>query len=92
MKTKLTNLTALLVAVITIETKPLIGQIIPNNMALIPGSSFQMGDTFGQSFDEFPLHNVYVSAFYIDKYKVTKTLWDEVCNWAIAHSYSFDHS
>jgi len=41
--------------------------------------------------DELPLHTVYVSAFYMDKYLVTKSLWDTVYQWAIAHSYTFDH-
>lgn len=40
--------------------------------------------------DELPLHTVNVSAFYMDKYEVTKALWDEVKNWALAHGYSFD--
>ena len=48
----------------------------PSGMALIPAGSFTMGDTFneGQS-SELPLHTVYVSAFYMDKYDVTLTLW-----------------
>ena len=65
----------------------------PEGMAFIPGGSFQMGDTFGEGFpDELPVHSVYVSGFYMDKYEVTKALWDEVCNWATNNSYSFDHA
>ncbi len=61
-------------------------------MALIPAGSFTMGDSFGDgSADELPLHTVYVSAFYMDRYAVTKTLWDGVYNWAITHGYSFGH-
>ena len=41
--------------------------------------------------DELPLHTVYVSAFYMDKYLVTKSLWDTVYQWAIGHGYSFDY-
>ena len=68
-------------------------QITPANMALIPAGSFQMGDTFneGES-NELPLHMVYVSTFYMDKYEVTKALWDEVYQWAIMNGYSFDNS
>lgn len=65
----------------------------PSGVVLIPTGSFIMGNCMdpneGDS-DELPLHSVYVSAFYMDKYDVTKALWDEVYNWAVAHSYSFD--
>ena len=52
-------------------------------MVLIPAGSFTMGDAFGEGYaDELPLHTVYVSAFYMDRYEVTKALWDEVQAWA----------
>ena len=41
------------------------------------------GDTSGQ-----PVHTVYVSAFYMDKYPVTKALWDQVVGWNGGYSYS----
>jgi formylglycine-generating enzyme len=66
----------------------------PAGMALIPAGSFTMGncmDTNEGSSAELPLHTVYVSAFYMDKYDVTKALWDDVYNWAITHGYSFDY-
>ena len=51
----------------------------PTGMVLIPAGSFQMGDSFGEGdSDERPVHTVTVSAFYMDKYEVTKALWDEV--------------
>jgi formylglycine-generating enzyme required for sulfatase activity len=66
---------------------------VPPDMALIPAGSFTMGDTFGDGYSyELPLHTVYVSAFYMDRYEVTKALWDEVYNWAITHGYSFDNA
>jgi len=44
----------------------------PNSeMVLIPAGSFTMGDTFNDSYSwwgELPLHTVYVSAFFMDKY------------------------
>jgi formylglycine-generating enzyme required for sulfatase activity len=62
-------------------------------MVLIPAGSFKMGDTIGDgSSDEFPTHTVYISAFYMDRYEVTKTLWDDVYHWATNHGYSFDHA
>ena len=64
----------------------------PGGMALIPAGSFTMGDCMGDGYtSELPLHSVYVSAFYMDKYPVTKSLWDEVYNWATSHGYTFDY-
>lgn len=64
-------------------------------MVLIPAGSFVMGATTnvgheGYS-DELPQHTVNVSAFYMDRYEVTKALWDEVKIWAGANGYSFDN-
>ena len=64
----------------------------PSGMVLIPAGSFTMGNCMGPSegfSDELPLHTVYVSAFYMDKYDVTKALWDSVYQWATSHGYSF---
>jgi formylglycine-generating enzyme len=67
----------------------------PSGMALIPAGNFTMGNCMdpaeGYS-DELPLHTVYVSAFYMDKYLVTKSLWDAVYQWAITHGYTFDYA
>lgn len=65
----------------------------PFGMALIPAGSFTMGNSMNPNeggSDELPLHSVSVSAFYMDRYEVTKALWDEVYNWALTHGYSFD--
>jgi formylglycine-generating enzyme required for sulfatase activity len=64
---------------------------VPSGMALIPAGSFQMGDNLDGEFDA-PVHTVYVSGFYIDQNDVTKELWLQVYNWAIAHGYDFDNS
>ncbi len=62
------------------------------NMVLIPAGSFTMG---GQPDGDIPMgyptHTVYVSAFYMDQYLVTKALWDEVKNWNDGNGYSYDH-
>lgn len=64
----------------------------PKDMVLIPAGSFQMGDTFGEGHTrELPVHKVSVSAFYMDKYEVTKALWDEVYMWAVSHGYDFEN-
>ena len=66
----------------------------PSGMALIPAGNFTMGNCMapgeGDS-GELPLHTVYVSAFYMDQYDVTYTLWTNVYQWATNHGYSFDN-
>jgi len=60
----------------------------PPEMVLIPAGSFQMGDSFGEGWgDELPVHTVAVSAFTMDRYEITKPLWDEVASWATANGY-----
>jgi len=57
-------------------------------MVLIPAGSFRMGDAFNEGDShERPVHTVYVSAFFMDVYEVTKGLWDEVAAWAQANGY-----
>ena len=56
---------------------------VPEDMVLIPG-----GINTGTDPD-FGAYNLTVTSFYMDKYEVTKALWDEVYAWAIAHDYSF---
>lgn len=53
----------------------------PAGMALIPAGGFQMGDP--------PSRTVFVSGFYMDRYEVSFDLWNQVLQWAISHSYSF---
>jgi formylglycine-generating enzyme len=65
------------------------------NMALIPAGSFQMGNALSASAidgnsDELPVHTVSVSAFYMDKYEVSKALWDEVATWAATKGYDIN--
>lgn len=64
----------------------------PPGMAVIPAGSFVMGDTFSEGASyELPLHTVYVSTFYMDKYEVTKALWDQVRTWSVTNGYSYDY-
>jgi hypothetical protein len=60
---------------IDLGTNPNAAPVLPGEFALIPAGSFQMGDQsnplVGYS-GELPVHSVYVSAFYMGKYEVTK--------------------
>ncbi len=63
----------------------------PAGFSLISAGSFQMGDQsnplVGYS-DERPVHSVYVSAFYMGRYEVTKELWDTVRAWGLNNDYT----
>ncbi len=62
-----------------------------DDFALIPAGDFQMGDQSNPqvgSGRELPVHSVYVSAFYMGKYEVTKELWDEVQAWGLLNGYT----
>jgi len=63
----------------------------PEGFALIPSGTFQMGDQsdplVGDD-DEIPVHSVYVSAFYMAKYEVTKPQWEAVRAWALTNGYT----
>ncbi len=65
--------------------------IVPNSMALIPAGSFTMGDTLDGESDAIPT-TIYVSAFYMDVYDVTETLWANIYDWALANGYDFDNT
>ncbi|MCR4334775.1 MAG: formylglycine-generating enzyme family protein [Patescibacteria group bacterium] len=90
--TKMTVLVVLVVALFAlIQTKAQV-QTAPENMVLIPAGEFQMGDMIGDGYyDEIPVHIVYTDSFYIDKYEVTDSLWNEVYRWAISNGYDFDN-
>ena len=52
-------------------------------MAFIPAGSFTMGDTFGEGcVDEYPVHTVTLSAYYIGRYEITNDEMVEVLQWA----------
>ena len=56
---------------------------------LIPAGTFSMGDSLLEGYSwERPVHSVYVSAFHMAKYEVTKALWDEVRRWAVVNGYT----
>jgi formylglycine-generating enzyme required for sulfatase activity len=62
----------------------------PVGMVFIEAGRFAMGDNYGQG-GGTPVHSPYVSAFFMDRYEVTKAKWDQVYAWAITNGYTFDH-
>ncbi len=59
----------------------------PPGMVLIPG-----GTNAGTNPDvDVGAYTLTVSHFYMDKFEVSKTQWDEVYLWAITKGYSFDN-
>ena len=53
------------------------GQLVAQEMVLIPAGEFQMGSSGDVPDDETPVHTVYLDAFYIDKYEVTNAHYKE---------------
>ncbi len=67
----------------------------PAGMVLIRAGSSTMGNCMDPAegwSDELPLHTVYVSGFYLDRYEVTKALWDEVKGWNGGNGYVYENS
>ncbi|MEY4387484.1 MAG: hypothetical protein RLY20_2767, partial [Verrucomicrobiota bacterium] len=69
------------------------GVIVPNvNMVLVPAGPYWRGDNFGEGFtDERPTNRVFVSAFFMDRFEMTRSTWDEVYLWATGHGYTFSN-
>lgn len=59
----------------------------PVDMVLIDACSFRMGDNYSTSGIALPVHDVSVSAFYVEESEVSKGLWDDVRTWALNHGY-----
>jgi formylglycine-generating enzyme required for sulfatase activity len=63
----------------------------PEGMALVPAGAFVMGNCMdpGEGWiDELPLHTNEISASYMDRYEVTKALWDEARAWGVTNGYT----
>lgn len=58
----------------------------PFGMVYIPGGPFQMGDNLDGTSDA-PVHDVVLTAFFMDKYEVTKDYWEVVRGWSLTHGY-----
>jgi formylglycine-generating enzyme required for sulfatase activity len=57
--------------------------VIPQDMVLIPGGEFQMGDSKNEGYtDELPVHTVTLDSFYMGKYEITNQQYCAFLNWA----------
>ena len=64
----------------------------PSGMVYIPGGAFQMGDTFNEgSTAELPVHSVYISSLFMDKFDVTREVWVDIYSWGTSRGYQFDN-
>ncbi len=59
--------------------------ILPEGMVFVPGGTNAGVDP------DIGAYSLTVNSFYMDKFPVTKALWDEVYSWAIVNGYSFDN-
>ena len=57
-----------------------------DQFVFVPAASFTMGDAQGELANA-PAHQVSVSGFYMGKYEVTWSLWQEVRTWAVSNGY-----
>ena len=62
--------------------------VADDGMSLIPGGSFTMGRTSGDTDADAPPTSVTLSPFYIQKTETTKAEWDEVRSWAVNNGYT----
>lgn len=61
-------------------------------MAYIPAGVFQMGDNLDLITAALPVHNVFVSAFFMDKNLISGQQWAGIYYGSISRGYTFDNS
>ncbi len=69
----------------------------PPGMVLIPGGTNEGTNPSPGNEQYSPIYypetySLTVSPFYMERYEVTKALWDEVYNWAVTNGYTFHHA
>ena len=58
---------------------------IPDDMAYIPGGTFEMGDSLGDDWpNELPVHTVTVDSFYMGRYEITNRQYCDYLNSALS--------
>ncbi len=64
---------------------------VPEAMRYVAGGAFGMGDSLGLAESALPVHTVTLSPFLIDRFEVSKELWDDVHAWALTQGYQFEN-
>jgi len=61
-----------------------------DDMVLIPGGTFMMGDSFNEgAANELPVHEVSLDAYWLGQTQVTAAMWTNVYQWATNNGYDF---
>jgi formylglycine-generating enzyme required for sulfatase activity len=68
-----------IIAVTPVEKPPATKPTVPDGMVFVEGGGFSMGSNDGSD-NEKPVHPVYVSSFYMDKYEVTVAQYRKFCS------------
>lgn len=66
-------------------------RIIADDLSIAPPHSGLSYVPAGFGNLEGSTHEIYTSAFFMDKTEVSQSLWSSVYNWAVANGYSFDN-
>jgi len=70
----------------TTQSSRMVDPGTPAGMVFIPGGRFDMGDAMAEGDgQELPVHSVFVSAMYVDRYAVDNTKMAEALQWAYDH-------
>jgi len=59
----------------------------PLGMVFVPAHIFNMGRGTLMQPDSAPIHTTKVNAIFVDKWEVTKAMWDDVRIWSLTHDY-----
>ena len=65
--------------------------VIPADMVIFPAGAFDMENLTNSAegiADELAVHTVNLSAYYMERYEVTKQLWDDVRTCGLTHGYT----
>jgi formylglycine-generating enzyme required for sulfatase activity len=62
------------------------------NMVFVPAGFGQPSQLLSDVTSHSSRYDIFTSAFFMDKFEVSKALWDSVYNWAITNGYNFSNA